>query len=105
MKPSTSGGLLYTLSNFTGEVTLSTCHDQTTFDSLIQVFQDTFAGSSVSGNNDGDDFNSDCMVQFGKNGSSDRRLSHDSEDDNDDDSKDNSCDGEDDEREDNSEEC
>ena len=93
--PSTSGGLIYTLSNFIGEVKLSTCNDQTTFDSLIQVFQDTVAGSCVAGNDDGDNWAYDCMGQFGENGSSDCRLSRDSEDDNKDDSKDNSYDGED----------
>ena len=103
--PSKSGGLLYTLSNFNGEVTLSTCNDQATFDSLIQIFQDTVAGNCVAGNDDGDNFVSDCMVQFGENNSPDRRLSHDSEDDNEDDSEDNSYDGENDEIQDDSEEC
>ena len=76
MKPSTSGDLIYTLSNFTGEVTLSTCHDQTTFNSLIQVFNDTVAGSFVAGNDDGDNFASDCLRQSGENVSSDRCLEH-----------------------------
>ena len=70
VKPSKYGGLLYTLSNFTGEVTVSTFHDQTTFDSLIQVLQDTVAGSCVAGNDDGDNFASDCIGQFRHNGAS-----------------------------------
>ena len=57
-------------------MTLSTCHDQTTFDSLIQVFRDIVAGKCVAGNDDGDSFAYDCLRQFGDNGSSDRRLEH-----------------------------
>ena len=84
-------------------MTLSTCHDQTTFDSLIQLFRDIVAGKCVAGNDNGDNFASDCLRMFGDNGSSDSRLSHDSEDDKEDDSKDNTYDGEDYEREDESE--
>ena len=42
----------------------------------------------MAGNDEGEYFASDCMGQFRENVSSDRRLSHDSEDDNEDDSKD-----------------
>ena len=65
---STSCVLLYTLSNITGEVTLSTCHDQKTFDSLIQVFRDTVAGICVDGNDDGDNWASDCLDQYRDSG-------------------------------------
>ena len=65
---STSCVLLYSLSNITGEVKLSTCHDQKTFDSLIKVFQDTVAGSCVAGNDDGDNWASDFLDQYRDSG-------------------------------------
>ena len=57
-------------------MTLSTCHDKTNFDTLIQVFQDTVTGSCVAGNDDGDNYAYDCVGQFRENVSSGLRLSH-----------------------------
>lgn len=48
--PSASSGLIYNLSNISGLVTLSTCHVEIGFDTLIQMFQVTVLGRRVDGN-------------------------------------------------------
>ena len=51
--PGLSGALLYAISVVAPTfITLSTCHDETEFDTKLQVFQDSIEGRCVTGSDD-----------------------------------------------------